>query len=85
MCGWLERMLESFNSGIQVDAPPDHAQYWMPKPQLARDCRFDAHFRLYGRIPLNDYMSVNLRPVRDARVSRPGRNAVLCRRHDNWR
>ena len=31
--------------------------------RLAEDCGFSAQFRLYGRIPLNDYMYVNLRPV----------------------
>ncbi len=44
---------------------PDHTQYFTPKTmaRLAEDCGFRAHFRLYGRIPLNDYMYVNLRPI----------------------
>jgi len=31
--------------------------------RLAQSCGFGAKFRLYGRIPLNDYMYVNLRPI----------------------
>lgn len=44
---------------------PDHTQYFTPKTmrRLAEDCGFSAAFRLYGRIPLNDYMYVILRPV----------------------
>lgn len=44
---------------------PDHTQYFTPKTmaRLAADCGFSAYFRLYGRIPLNDYMYVILRPI----------------------
>jgi SAM-dependent methyltransferase len=44
---------------------PDHVQYFTPKTmeRLANDCGFSAKFRLYGRIPLNDYMYAILRPL----------------------
>ncbi|HEY0105509.1 MAG TPA: methyltransferase domain-containing protein [Rhizomicrobium sp.] len=44
---------------------PDHTQYFTPKTmaRMAQACGFSAYFRLYGRIPLNDYMYVILRPV----------------------
>jgi SAM-dependent methyltransferase len=43
---------------------PDHVQYYTPKTigRMAEACGFDAKFRLYGRIPLNDYMYVILKP-----------------------
>jgi hypothetical protein len=31
--------------------------------KLAADCGFKASFRLYGRIPFNDYLYAILRPV----------------------
>ncbi len=44
---------------------PDHTQYFTPKTmaRLAQDSGFGAKFRLYGRIPLNDYMYAILRPL----------------------
>jgi SAM-dependent methyltransferase len=44
---------------------PDHVQYFTPAVlgRLARQCGFAVKFRLYGRIPFNDYMYAILRPV----------------------
>jgi len=44
---------------------PDHTQYFTPTTmaRLAEDCGFSAYFRLYGRIPFNDYMYAILTPV----------------------
>lgn len=44
---------------------PDHVQYFTPATlaHLAEVCGFNAKFRLYGRIPFNDYMYALLRPV----------------------
>jgi SAM-dependent methyltransferase len=44
---------------------PDHTQYFTPKTlgRLAADCGFSAYFRLYGRIPFNDYLYAILRPL----------------------
>ena len=44
---------------------PDHVQYFTPATlgAMARRAGFDAHFRLYGRIPTNDNMYATLRPA----------------------
>jgi len=44
---------------------PDHTQYFThtTMAKLAADCGFKARFRLYGRIPFNDYLYAILRPV----------------------
>jgi SAM-dependent methyltransferase len=44
---------------------PDHTQYFTPKTmrRMAEEAGFSAYFRLYGRIPFNDYMYAILRPV----------------------
>ena len=43
---------------------PDHVQYFTPQTmeRLVNACGFSVKFRLYGRIPFNDYMYAILRP-----------------------
>jgi SAM-dependent methyltransferase len=44
---------------------PDHVQYFTPAvlERMAKKCGFTAKFRLYGQIPVNDYMYANLTPA----------------------